>query len=361
MKQPAQVTIVVVPRERFGTAIESLESIYQHTDIPFKLVCVDGRSPAKIRRALADRARQKGFDLIRTDHYLTPNQARNLGLAKVDTPYVVFIDNDVIVSPGWLTALVRCADETGAAIVGPLNCEGRPLHTTIHFAGGDCHVEVDERPGRSTRHMVERIHRAGERLADVAGRLQRARTESAEFHCLMIRADVFARTGPFDEAMLNVRENLDFCMAVTAAGGEIYLEPASVITYTGGDASSPALEWSDVPYYLLRWNRAWLLASLHHFRDKWRLTEDRYFTRQYETLDWRHREFLIQLTLLRRIPSWRLRRWLERLLLPLDRMAAAWLLVRYKRAQRRRERPNRFALIPQLAPRVSGRSAAGED
>ena len=30
-----------------------------------------------------------------------PNQARNIGLAEVK-PSVVFIDNDVIVWPGWL-------------------------------------------------------------------------------------------------------------------------------------------------------------------------------------------------------------------------------------------------------------------
>ncbi|HEY9300605.1 MAG TPA: glycosyltransferase family A protein, partial [Phormidium sp.] len=96
MAEP-QVTIVVSPRERFSCARESLESIYQFTDTPFKLVYVDGNSPAKEQRYLQEQAQAKGFELIRTDYYLSPNHARNIGLTHVNTKYLVFIDNDVIV------------------------------------------------------------------------------------------------------------------------------------------------------------------------------------------------------------------------------------------------------------------------
>ena len=74
------VTIVVVPRERFSYSRESLESIYQNTELPFKLVYVDGNSPQAIAQYLQVQAKQKEFELIRTDYYLYPNQARNLGI-----------------------------------------------------------------------------------------------------------------------------------------------------------------------------------------------------------------------------------------------------------------------------------------
>lgn len=134
MTEP-QVTIVFVPRERFSCTRESLESIYEYTEIPFKLIYVDGNSPAKVRQYLQDQAHLKDFQIIRTDYYLSPNQARNLGLAQVATKYVVFIDNDVIVSPGWLKNLVQCAEETQATVVGPLMCQNQPLHEIVHFAG----------------------------------------------------------------------------------------------------------------------------------------------------------------------------------------------------------------------------------
>lgn len=89
------VTIVVVPRERFSYTQQSLSSIYQNTQLSFELVYVDGNSPALVKEYLTTQAQQRGFELIRTDYYLYPNQARNMGLSKVKTKYVVFADNDI--------------------------------------------------------------------------------------------------------------------------------------------------------------------------------------------------------------------------------------------------------------------------
>jgi hypothetical protein len=60
------VTLVVVPRERFSCAQASLESIYQYTTMPFKLVYVDGNSPAKVQRYLQQKAQEKNFQIIRS-------------------------------------------------------------------------------------------------------------------------------------------------------------------------------------------------------------------------------------------------------------------------------------------------------
>src|SRR5262245_10713659 len=106
-----RATIAFVPREVFCTTQRSLESLYDRTTTPFELVCVDGGSPPAVREYLARQAREKQFTLVRTDHYLTPNQARNLAAKYVRTPYVAYVDNDVIVSEGWLEPLVKCADE----------------------------------------------------------------------------------------------------------------------------------------------------------------------------------------------------------------------------------------------------------
>ena len=336
-----EVTIAVVPRERFSYARASLEALYRCTDPPFRLVYVDGGSPSRVRRYLESAAPERGFDLIRSDGHLVPNRARNLALPRVQTKYVVFIDNDVVVSPGWLPPLVQCAEETNAAIVGPLICESVPLHSTIHFAGGDSHVDIVERDGRVERHLVETILRQGQRVADVRHELRRERTEAAEFHCMLVRTSVFERVGPLDEAMLTIRENVDFCMAVAQAGGSIYLEPDSIVTY----AAYHPLARSDIPFYLLRWNDRWTRATLHRLRDKWRLTEDAYFRRQYARpfLDWRRREFLVHATLLRRVPSWKARSVLARGLLPLLSWASDVAAARHAR------RPERVRLVHSTA------------
>jgi len=259
-----QATVVVVPRERFSFASASLESIFENTSPPFELVYVDGASPPRLRRYLEAQARQRSFRLIRTEHYLSPNRARNLGVRDVTTQYVVFVDNDVIVSPGWLDALVECAEQTGASVVGPLYYAGRPGSQSIHMAGGIAHIE--EKNGKRVLH--ERHHLAGHVRA--AEQLLTRPCELVEFHCVLVRTGVFEQLGPLDENLLSALEHVDLCLAVRERGGSVYFEPKSVITYV----PPPPLSLSDYPYFMLRWSDAWNEATVQHFRAKWRLEAD---------------------------------------------------------------------------------------
>ncbi|MBD2773797.1 glycosyltransferase family 2 protein [Iningainema tapete] len=297
MNLPETVTIVVVPRERFSYTRESLESIYTHTEYRFKLIYVDGGSPAHIRDYLAQQAQEKQFQLIRTDYYLSPNRARNIGLRQVDTKYVVFIDNDVIVTPGWLKPLVECAQDAIATVVSPLICQGTPVHEEVHCAGGESGIREETKGEVKRRRIIEKIYKQGRRVADVRPQLQRQKTGLAEFHCMLVRTEVFQQIGLLDEALLNTKEHVDLCMLVTQAGGTVYLEPESLVTYVPG----PPLEWTDLHYYMLRWSDAWELASLQRLRDKWNLSEDEYFQNKYKRLGWR-RDMTIISTLTRNLP-----------------------------------------------------------
>ncbi|NJL61846.1 MAG: glycosyltransferase [Methylacidiphilales bacterium] len=284
--QTSQVTIVVSPRERFSYTRQSLESIFQYTELPFELVYVDGNSPTKVGDYLKSKSQEKGFQLIRTDYYLSPNRARNLGLAEVKTKYVVFLDNDVIVSPGWLEALIDCAETTNATVVGPLMCHEEPVHQVVHCAGGETRVIVDA-TGR--RRLREKMYKQGHQVADVRPKMSRSQTELCEFHCMLARTEIFERVGYFDEAFLNTKEHLDFCMGVIQAGGTVYFEPDSVITYVPG----PPLEWTDLHFYMLRWSNAWELESLNRLREKWQLAENAYFKQKYKALGWRRRNTIL--------------------------------------------------------------------
>ncbi|MFN2512409.1 MAG: glycosyltransferase family 2 protein [Pyrinomonadaceae bacterium] len=266
IRNSSGVTIVVVPRERFSYTARSLESIYEHTDIPFSLVYVDGGSPARIRRYLAQRARQHNFKLIRTERYLSPNQARNLGLQQVQTRYAVFVDNDVIVSPGWLRTLVDCAEETEAWVVSPLILVDFRGSQTVHAAGGTLRIEGEY----GQRVLVSKHGWAGKSLADVGSDLLPQLTELAEFHCMLILTEAGRRTGPFDERLFSIHEEEDFCLTVRERGGSVYFEPRSVLTYV----SPTPLAWFDLPFFTLRWSELWNSASQRHFQDKWGVAED---------------------------------------------------------------------------------------
>lgn len=260
------VTIAVVPREGFSRSRRSLETLFSAAGGPCPLVYVDGGSPPAVAAYLAAEARARGFELLRTDYFLSPNEARNLAAARVATKYVLFADNDVIVAPDALERLVACAEETGAAVVQPLICIGLPLGAVVHVAGGDAHFE--EREGK--RVFVEGRRFGDTPFAEVRAELRRGPIEQFEFHCALLRTDALARLGPLDEGYLSALEHLDFSLLVRLSGGEIWLEPDAVATYLPG----PPFAASDLPYYLLRWSEEWNRASVDRFCEKWDLAPD---------------------------------------------------------------------------------------
>jgi hypothetical protein len=255
------VTLVVVPRERFSLTQRSLEDLYEHTTLPFHLIYVDAGAPPPVRRYLEVAAGERHFQLIQVDRFLSPNEARNLAQRQVKTKYVVFLDNDVLVTPGWLEELVRCAEETGAWVVGPLYLIGELSEQTIHMAGGVAHIK--EEGGQ--RIFYDEHLLADSPLAEVRSSLQRRPCDYVEFHCALVRNDVFERLGPLDEKLLSVHEHIDLGLLVKRAGGSVYIEPLAVITYV----PPPPCEWRDFPYFMMRWSDAWNRATIRHFKEKW--------------------------------------------------------------------------------------------
>lgn len=274
-----QVTIVVVSREHFTCTRESLDSIYNHTALPFKLVYVDSGSPPKIQRYLEAQAQIRGFHLIRSDRYLFPNQARNLGLSQVTSKYVLFINNDVIVSPGWLNQLIQAAEDTGACVVGPLICVGSQ-HQTVHLAGGETHIVLEIKGDRHRRRLHEQPYFHDTQVAKVRGTLQRRPCELIEFHCMLVSSDIFQQIGILDEAiLLHKWEQIDFCLTVTYAGGSIYCEPTVVVTYI----PKPPLALSDIAYSIPFWHQEWKFNSLNHFYQKWNIAnKENYFDQRFK-------------------------------------------------------------------------------
>ncbi|WP_081403124.1 glycosyltransferase family 2 protein [Scytonema hofmannii] len=338
------VTLIVVPRERFSYSRESLESIYKDTNYPFDLVYVDCGSPSDTRRYLEEQAQQKQFKLIRSEYFLSPNRARNIGRREVKTKYIVFIDNDVIVKPGWLEKLVQCAEETGAGVVGPLTCIGKPEHEIIHNAGGKVRIVPEIQGDKTVWRNKQKAFFNGTPMAEVRDQLHRIKCDYVELHCVLVRTELFDRVDLLDEGLLNTREYIDLCLMATQAGSTIYCERESVVftdTLAVGEAQKnlasagyiqgTQFQWSDLHFFMVRWSDAWELESLHYFRDKWNLSDDdAYLQKRYRKLGHRRHEAWLK-PLIRRFTFGRDSEWLEKILMPLERRLNRWISNRYEK------------------------------
>jgi GT2 family glycosyltransferase len=218
-----------------------------------------------VKQYLEPASREKGFKLIRRENYLFPNEARNLILDYIKTEYVVFVDNDALVSRGWLDALVRCADETDARVVGPLYFENEPERTQVHMAGGTCRIVELPAGGRSffERHDEEHV-----KLLSVQSKLGRHETELVEFHTMLVSMQAFAKLGPLDPN-LSLSEHSDFCLQVRAAGKSIFIEPAAAVTYLTPTENNRL----DKKYFDFRWSEKSTERTIARLKQKYRLSE----------------------------------------------------------------------------------------
>lgn len=256
------VTVVVVPRERASVAVDSLRAVYQATERPFDLVYVDfllsDDELGHVRELLAEH----GDEYVRAPERLYPNQARNLGARHADGDHLVFVDNDVFPEPGWLDALVRCARETGAGVVGPLYLEGDREHAVVHCVGGDLEV-VDRQEGPPLLHSH---HREPGVPPEELPELRRTPIDMIEFHTVLVtRACLEAIGGELDEKLKTVAEHVDLCLMARRAGLEVYLEPQSRIRY----GIAEPIRLSDLGFYRFRWSEAATRDTVARFAEKW--------------------------------------------------------------------------------------------
>ncbi|HKK19556.1 MAG TPA: glycosyltransferase [Opitutales bacterium] len=260
--------VAFVPREVFSLTEKCLRTLYERTHEPFDLVCVDGNSDLKTAAFLKNFSKEKGFALIRTDTYLSPNQARNLAFnwAKENTEseYIVYVDNDALVAEGWLQALVDCAEETGAALVGPAYYEYLPEESQLHMFGGQCGLECND-SGQTVyyeRHDCQHLP-----VDDLQEPLMRKKTGLIEFHTLLVRMDFLREIGGHDEGLPCQAEHGDISMLAVKHGYEIWVEPASRVTY----APPKRLERADRDFFFLRWSEDRIEENHRHFAGKWGL------------------------------------------------------------------------------------------
>ncbi|HEV2038006.1 MAG TPA: hypothetical protein VGQ96_05300, partial [Candidatus Eremiobacteraceae bacterium] len=164
----------------------------------------------------------------------------------------------------WLDRLIACAEETEAWAVGPLYLIDDPAKQIIHTAGAD--LRIVEEDGR--RRLSEHHRFSYQPVAKVRQQLVRQPIDLVEFHCMVVRRDVFDRLGPLDEQLISFLDHVDFCLDIADAGGVVYTEPAAVVTHL----APPPFAMSDLPCFLLRWSDAWMEPSIRRFAEKRRLS-----------------------------------------------------------------------------------------
>ena len=268
------VTLIVTQRERFSLTQPSFDSIAADYDAyPFQLIYVDGNSPAHIAAYLqAQNHRYPWMTVIRQERYLRSNVARNLALPHAkNADYIVFLDNDDIVEPGWLQTLVECAETEQAGIVTPLILQGQPgsAELEVHVAGIQTHVRI-QKSGRRWFEQKQLLY--AHTFNEVKHTLERTPVDSVEFHCILIRCDILGAIR-LDELFDSLASHTDLCHQVHDLGWPIFLEPSSRVIFLN-PRQIHGFEPTDLPFYRFKWSEGYVRAVFKRCVRKWHLASN---------------------------------------------------------------------------------------
>lgn len=193
-----------------------------------EIIAVDNASSDATPKACQFLGRQlfgENFKYIRNEENRNFAGACNQGARAACGDYLVFLNNDTVVQPGWHEKLLADFQKwpdlagTGPLLIYP--SKPLPGHTVQHLG-------VSVSPFYKVGHLHEGIP------ADSPLAKKRRFFQIITAACLMTPRKLFLEAGGFDEGYVNGFEDVDFCARMSAAGKRFTVNPdATVIHYQG--------------------------------------------------------------------------------------------------------------------------------
>lgn len=254
-----RVSVIVLTWNALEHTRRCVASLLEHTDARHELIFVDNGSTDGTIEWLGQLARsQPRVQVILNDTNLGFAAGNNRGLAAARGDFMVLLNSDTVVTPGWLERLLQPAlDDPRVGLVGPF---------TNNVTGVQKLPEV----GYDQRTLAGLDRFAAEHAARNAGQVAHALWIVG--FCLLIRRDVLERLGGLDEVFGQGNyEDTDYCLRAFLAGYRTVLARDCFIHHVG----SASFDAGGVDY------RQQMNGNFEIFRRKWRLDADARATGQF--------------------------------------------------------------------------------
>lgn len=244
------VSVIVVNYNGKRYLGECLDSVLKSDYSQLEIVVVENGSTDGSWQYLKRRyGKNQGVRLVRSEKNLFFAGGSNLGAREAKGDWLVFLNSDTVVKPGWLTELVKQAKKNKKQLLQPKILSAK-VKNLIDNAGGK-YVWPGFGIGVGRRQKDE-------------GQFDGVRpVDFANGTCLMIKRDFFFKLGGFDEWYRFFYEDVDLNLRAKKMGGVAVTAGRSVIYHLGGVSFKQNVAADKVVYYVRR-NR--LMTVIKNFQ-----------------------------------------------------------------------------------------------
>jgi GT2 family glycosyltransferase/Flp pilus assembly protein TadD len=217
---PPPVSIIMPVYNGCELTRACLTSLLEHTGPhPWEVIIIDNASSDGTVELLGGLPQH--MHVIRNPTNAGFARACNQGALQAQGTYLLFLNNDTVVTANWLDPLITAIEQPEVGVVGCklLYPDGRIQHAGISLLKG-----IPDHPYRYAN-------------ADLAAASALKEMDMVTGACLMVSRSLFTALAGFDEIYRNGVEDVDFCLRVRQAGYRVLYQPETVIYHHEGQSA----------------------------------------------------------------------------------------------------------------------------
>ena len=242
-----KVSVIILTYNNPLITRDCIESLYRRSFYPnFETIIVDNASDNPTLKELTQLNYKYKFKLIKNKENLGFAEGNNIGMKNANGKYLILLNNDTKVTPGWISRLLYHISKDNVGFVGPVtNNIGNEAKVYFKYNILDNKDLEKAAMEYTSSHWGSVL-----KLSRIAA------------FCWIMKKSLYNEVGEFDKRFGKALfEDDDYCYRVTQEGYEILCAEDVFIHHWGGITS----KWQSSEYNKL------LEENRNKFEDKWKI------------------------------------------------------------------------------------------